>query len=157
MTPFRTPVGRPGGSVGADSYAHDAAIDYMDMTDDPDLRARSTDARPGVELSEGRHLIVGDEDADPKVARVVAIDVEGNGENRARGSAGESRVACRLIHARLTSRSRQPGVNHHCKRSEAVRRRRVSVAVIAETGPPPPEMVILDFNLRWMSPMATRQ
>ncbi len=62
----------------ADSY--DIAVDFMDMTNDRRLWARAVDARPGVELSVGRHVVVGDEDADPKVARIVAIDADGNVE-----------------------------------------------------------------------------
>jgi hypothetical protein len=60
----------------ADSY--DIAVDFMDMTNDRRLWARAVDARPDVELSIGRHVVVGDEDADPKVARIVAIDTDGN-------------------------------------------------------------------------------
>jgi len=62
----------------ADSY--DIAVDFMDMTNDRRLWARAVDARPGVELSVGRHVVVGDEDADPKVARIVAMDADGNVE-----------------------------------------------------------------------------
>ncbi|MBL8777017.1 MAG: hypothetical protein JNK12_13830 [Acidimicrobiales bacterium] len=54
------------------------AVDFMDMTDDGHLWARAVDARPGVEIVVGRHVVVGDEGADPKVARVVTIDAEGN-------------------------------------------------------------------------------
>lgn len=59
-----------------DSY--DIAVDFMDMTNELRLWARPADLRPGVEPSVGLHVVVGDEDADPKVARVVAIDPEGN-------------------------------------------------------------------------------
>lgn len=41
------------------------AVDFMDMTDDRHPWARSADVRPGVELSIGRHVVVGYEDADP--------------------------------------------------------------------------------------------
>lgn len=60
----------------ADQY--DVAVDFMDMTDAHRLSARPVDARPSTDLSVGRHVIVGDEDADPRVARIVAIDDEGN-------------------------------------------------------------------------------
>ncbi len=60
--------------------AYDISVDYMDMTNDRHLWVRSADARPGVELFAGRHVIVGDDDADPKVARIVAIDADGNVE-----------------------------------------------------------------------------
>ena len=57
---------------------HEVAVDFMDMTNDRHLWARAADARPGIELSVGRHVVVGDEDADSKVARIVAIDADGN-------------------------------------------------------------------------------
>lgn len=60
----------------ADTY--DIAVDFMDMTNGLRLWARPADLRPGFEPSVGLHVVVGDEDADPKVARVVAIDPEGN-------------------------------------------------------------------------------
>jgi hypothetical protein len=34
--------------------------------------------RGGFEPAVGRHAVVGDDDADPKVARIVAIDATGN-------------------------------------------------------------------------------
>lgn len=62
----------------ADDY--EVAVDFMDMTKDRRLWARSVDVRPDVKLTVGRHVIVGDEDADPKVARIVAVDDAGNVE-----------------------------------------------------------------------------
>ena len=59
---------------------YEIAIDFMDMTNDRHLWARAVDARPGLDLSVGRHVVVGDEDADPKVARIVAVDADGNVE-----------------------------------------------------------------------------
>lgn len=59
---------------------YDVAVDFMDMTDDRHLWARSVDARANVEISVGRHVIVGDDDADPKVARIVSVDPDGNVE-----------------------------------------------------------------------------
>ena len=56
----------------------DIAVDFMDMTDDRRLWARPVDVRAGIEVTIGRHLIVGDDDADPKVARIVALDSDGN-------------------------------------------------------------------------------
>ncbi len=58
--------------------AYDIAVDFMDMTNDRRLWVRSADARLGVEVSVGRHVIVGDDDADPKVARIVTVDADGN-------------------------------------------------------------------------------
>ncbi len=57
---------------------YDVAVDFMDMTDCHRLWVRPADARAGIDLVAGRHVIVGDEGADPKVARVVAIDEDGN-------------------------------------------------------------------------------
>ena len=47
---------------------YEIAVDFMDMTNDRHLWARPAEARADVELSIGRHVVVGDEDADPKVA-----------------------------------------------------------------------------------------
>ena len=60
----------------ADEY--EIAVDFMDMTNDRRLWARPDDAGPGVDCSIGRHVVVGDEDADPRVARIVAVDADGN-------------------------------------------------------------------------------
>lgn len=56
------------------------AVDFMDMTNDRHLWVRTADVRPGVQIAVGRHVVVGDDDADPKVARVVAVDGDGNVE-----------------------------------------------------------------------------
>jgi len=56
----------------------DVAVDFMDMTDDHRLWARPADVRAGIDLVAGRHVIVGDDDADPRVARIVAVDEDGN-------------------------------------------------------------------------------
>lgn len=58
----------------------DIAVDFMDMTNDGRLWVRSSDARHGVEVVVGRHVVVGDDDADPKVARIVSLDADGNVE-----------------------------------------------------------------------------
>ena len=60
----------------ADTY--DIAVDFMDMTYDSRLWARRTDVRRDVDPAVGRHVVVGDDDADPKVARIVSIDGDGN-------------------------------------------------------------------------------
>lgn len=59
-----------------DSY--EVAVDFMDMTNDRRLWARTDDVRPGLDVYVGRYVVVGDDDADSKVARVVSIDDEGN-------------------------------------------------------------------------------
>ncbi len=58
--------------------AYDVAVDFMDMSTDRRLWVRSAAVRLGVEVSVGRHVIVGDDDADPKVARIVMVDADGN-------------------------------------------------------------------------------
>ena len=57
---------------------YDIAVDFMDMTDDQRLWVHGVDVRTGFEPAVGRHAIVGDDDADPKVARIVAISAEGH-------------------------------------------------------------------------------
>ncbi len=60
----------------ADTY--DIAVDFMDMTNDLRLWARPADLRPGLEPSVGLHVVVGDGDAEPRVARIVALDADSN-------------------------------------------------------------------------------
>lgn len=55
----------------------DLAVDFMDMTDDRHLITRVVDARPGYEPVVGAHAVVGDEGADPRVARILSIDQDG--------------------------------------------------------------------------------
>lgn len=69
---------------------YEIAVDFMDMTNDRHLWARAADARPAVEVSVGRHVVVGDEDADPKAARIVAVDADGNVEVEVLPSSVES-------------------------------------------------------------------
>lgn len=56
----------------ADSY--DVAVDFMDMTNELRLWVRLADVRLGFQASVGSHAVVGDEDAETRVARIVAID-----------------------------------------------------------------------------------
>jgi hypothetical protein len=46
----------------------------MDMTGDRRLWVRPADLRRGFEHVVARHAVVGDDDADPKVTKIVAID-----------------------------------------------------------------------------------
>ncbi len=55
----------------------DLAVDFMDMTNDRRLLSRRVDARPGYEPVVGAHAVVGDEGAEPRVARILAIDING--------------------------------------------------------------------------------
>ena len=59
----------------------------MDMTNDCRLWARHLDVRSGLVLEVGSHVIVGDEGADPKVARVLAVDDVGHIELQVVGGA----------------------------------------------------------------------
>jgi hypothetical protein len=79
----------------------DVGVDFMDMTNDRHVWVRSADARPGVEIALGRYVVVGDEDADPKVARIVAVDADGNVELEI--LRGERRVPRRLARACLVA------------------------------------------------------
>ena len=56
---------------------HDLAVDFMDMTNDRHLLTRVVDARPGYEPSIGTYAVVGDEGAEPRVARILSIDDDG--------------------------------------------------------------------------------
>lgn len=62
------------------SDTHDVDVDFMDMTDDHRLWVRAADVRPGLRLTIGARVVVGDEDALPRAARVIAIDADGNVE-----------------------------------------------------------------------------
>ena len=57
---------------------YDLAVDFMDMTNDRRLWTRLQDARPGFVPIAGRHVIVGCEDADPAVARILTVNAEGH-------------------------------------------------------------------------------
>jgi hypothetical protein len=55
---------------------YDVAVDFMDMTDDRRLWTRVADARPGFVPIAGK-FVVGCDDADPAVARILTVDAEG--------------------------------------------------------------------------------
>ncbi len=59
---------------------YDIAVDYMDMTNDGRLWVRPIDVRAGASIAVGRYVVVGDDDADPRVARIVTLDDDGNVE-----------------------------------------------------------------------------
>lgn len=59
---------------------HDVAVDFMAMTNDDRLWVRATDVRSAFAVEVGCQVVVGDDDADPRVARVVSFDDEGNVE-----------------------------------------------------------------------------
>jgi hypothetical protein len=57
--------------------SYDVAVDFMDMTDDRRLWTRVADARPGFVPIAGKFVVVGCDDADPAVARILTVDAEG--------------------------------------------------------------------------------
>lgn len=57
---------------------YDLAVDFMDMTDDRRLWTRLEDARPGFVPIAGRHVVVGCDDADPAVARIISTHADGH-------------------------------------------------------------------------------
>lgn len=59
------------------SIEYDLAVDFMDMTVDRQLWTRLADARGGFVPIAGRHVVVGGDDADPAVARILSVDSEG--------------------------------------------------------------------------------
>jgi len=55
----------------------DVIVDFMDMTDDHRLWTRVCDVCSDFEPAVGRYAIVGDEDADARVARIENITDDG--------------------------------------------------------------------------------
>jgi len=58
----------------------DLWVDFQRMEDDGRLFARARNTRPGLTLVAGMHLVVGCEDAEPAVARVLAVTADGSVE-----------------------------------------------------------------------------
>ena len=59
-------------------YDHDLTVDFMDMTNDRRLWTRLKDARPGFVPIAGRYVVIGSEDADPAVAKIVSVNADGH-------------------------------------------------------------------------------
>jgi len=57
---------------------YDLDVDFMDMTNDRRLWTRLEDARPGYVPIAGHHVIIGCEDANPAVARILSVNAEGH-------------------------------------------------------------------------------
>jgi hypothetical protein len=57
--------------------AWDLWVDFMRTDEDGLTHASMRNARPGLTLHVGDHIVVGNEDADPAVARVVSVDPDG--------------------------------------------------------------------------------
>jgi hypothetical protein len=56
---------------------YDLWVDFMRMRDDGRLRTRLRHARDGFVPIVGSYVVVGSEDAEPAVARIVTADAEG--------------------------------------------------------------------------------
>jgi hypothetical protein len=52
-------------------------LDYHRVAPGGLTRARRSDVRPGVQLSQWDYVVVGDEDAEPAVAQVVDVSSDG--------------------------------------------------------------------------------
>jgi hypothetical protein len=59
---------------------YDLWVDFQRMQDNGRLLARSRNARQGLTLVAGMHLVVGCEDAQPAVARILAVTADGSVE-----------------------------------------------------------------------------
>ena len=53
---------------------YELAIDYMDMTDDMRVLTRVSDGGAGFDATVGRYVVVGDEGAEPSVARILNVE-----------------------------------------------------------------------------------
>jgi len=69
---------------------YDLWVDFMRMQDDGRLRTRLRHARPGFVPIAGTYVIVGSEDADAAVAKILSVDAEGG-------------IRCRSCRARWTN------------------------------------------------------
>jgi hypothetical protein len=59
------------------AISYDIAVDFMDMRNDGRLWTRMKDVRPRFVPIAGQYAVVGCEDADPAVARIISVDIEG--------------------------------------------------------------------------------
>jgi hypothetical protein len=59
-----------------DPTKYDIAVDFMDMTNDGRLWTRLVDVSDGFVPVAGQYAIVGCEDAEPAVARIISVDSE---------------------------------------------------------------------------------
>ncbi len=56
---------------------YDIWVDFMRMRDDGSLRTRVRHARDGFVPIVGSYVVVGSEDAESSVARIIAVDIDG--------------------------------------------------------------------------------
>ena len=76
---FDAPVANPAQpGIAMTTNEIDLEVDFMDMTNSPRLWARVEDARPGFVPVAGRHVTVGCDDAEPAVAKVLSVNVDGD-------------------------------------------------------------------------------
>lgn len=61
---------------------YDLWVDFQRMQDDGRLLARARNARAGLTITAGVHVIVGCEDAEPAVAQVLSVSADGSIELR---------------------------------------------------------------------------
>ena len=59
------------------AFTPDLVVDFMDMTNDRRLVTRTVDSRAGYRPVVGSYAVVGDADAEPRVARIRTIDERG--------------------------------------------------------------------------------
>ena len=57
---------------------YEIVVDFMDMTNDGHVWVRAEDVRDDRVVIVDDYVIVGDDDAEPRVARVLALDDDGN-------------------------------------------------------------------------------
>jgi hypothetical protein len=57
--------------------SYDIAVDFMDMRNDGPLWTRMSDVRRGFVPIAGHYAVVGCEDTDLALARIISVDIEG--------------------------------------------------------------------------------
>ncbi len=57
---------------------YDIWVDFQRMQDDGRLLARARNARDGLTIVAGTHILVGCEDAEPAVAHVLTVSADGS-------------------------------------------------------------------------------
>jgi hypothetical protein len=67
----------PGRSLPLSLMDWDLWVDYHRTDGDRLTHATVEDLKPGVDLIVGSYLVVGNEEADPAVAKVVSVDARG--------------------------------------------------------------------------------
>ena len=68
-------------------------VDFQRMQDNGRLLARTRNARAGLTITAGMHLLVGCEDAEPAVAQVLSVAADGSIELRVLPGAAADHLA----------------------------------------------------------------